>query len=70
MSEKDHFKYQNLNPFFESKMSGKISLSPLENYELLISLSLLKIGEQHLKLLFLFSKMENLFSLSLSLLEA
>ena len=57
---------QNLNPFFKSKMSGKISL--LENYELSISLSLLKIGEQHLK--FVFSKMEKLFSLSLSLLEA
>ena len=57
-------------PFFKSKMSGKISLSPLENYELSISLSLLKIGEQHLKFLFLFSKMEKLFSLSLSLLEA
>ena len=49
---------QNLNPFFKSKMSGKISLSPLEKYELSISLSLLKIGEQHLKFLFLLSKME------------
>ena len=38
---------QNLNPFFKSKMFGKISLSPLKNYELFISLSLLKIGEQH-----------------------
>ena len=52
-------------------MSEKeISLSPLEKYELLISLSLLKIGEQDLTFLFLFSKTEILFSLSLSLLEA
>ena len=56
---------QNLNPFFKSKMFGKISLSPLENYELSISHSLLEIGEQHLKFLFLFSKTEKLFSLSL-----
>ena len=48
----------------------KISLSPLENYELSISLSLLKIGEQDLAFLFLFSKTEILFSLSLSLLKA
>ena len=48
----------------------KISFSPLENYELSISLSLLKIGEQDLTFLFLFSKTEILFSLSLSLLEA
>ena len=51
-------------------MCGKISLSLLEHYELLISLSLLKIGEKHLKFLFLLLKTEKLFSLSLSLLEA
>ena len=38
--------------------------------EILISLSLLKIGKQHLKFLVLLSKMEKLFSLSFSLLEA
>ena len=59
MLEKDHC-LLNLNPFFKNKMFGKISLSPLEKYELSISLSLLKIGEQHLKFLFLFSKMEKL----------
>ena len=59
---------QNLNPFFKSKMSGKISLSPLGKYEL--SISLLKIEKQHFKFLFLSSKMEKIFSLSLSLLEA
>ena len=62
MLEKDHC-LLNLNPFFKNKMFGKISLSPLEKYELSISLSLLKIGEQHLKFLFLFSKMEKLLPL-------
>ena len=51
-------------------MPGKISLSPLGKYELSISLSLLKIEKQHFKFLFLSSKMEKIFSLSLSLLEA
>ena len=57
MSEKN-LPNQNLNPFFKCKMFGKISLSPLGNYELSISLSLLKIGEQDLTFLFLFSKTE------------
>ena len=47
----------------------KISVSPLEKYDLSISLSLIKIGKQHLELLSLFSKMEKLVSLFIFLLE-
>ena len=69
MSEEDHCQSKSESLLYKQNV-WEISLSPLKNHELSISLSLLKIGKQHLTFLFLFSKMEKLFSLSLSLLEA
>ena len=63
------------NPVIPEQEAGShllliIFIFSLENHELSIFLPLLKIGVQHLKFLFFFSKTEKLFPLSLLLLEA